>query len=487
MMIKKQTNGKDRGKSGLSKESGSEKRRSRSAAFAGMIIALPILLAGCGDPTTQVQAEGMKKVGSYMVVQEADYTEGGETEEVLATFTSSDNLCEIRKYASYYEVTLDYRNGTPSEVGAAYARTIRKASPDYEKDFEPYLYENIRLAFSGRNVNYTSLEKRIMTLFESLPDEYKEELAGFAREIAQDEEGYEENGKLSYVEAITMQMIPDALRQTACSALSIWGSKTESGERLSMRNLEWNIGSKNQISALHTVLHMNKGERSITSIGMLGLLDIITAVSDDGVMVGILDVGSRQGDPYIYEGKKCYTFDLRYALEQFTTAKEVGEYMVGESGDYTWCHNLFITDKEDAFCAEDVTSEVAATGKAKSVLRSAETPIHDGLSWDSEDSLCIVNSFATKGNQDGFTNSTSNLVRFVKYNNWVKEKEKFDVADFKGIMAKEIVDQMDVANVHSSGTVHTVILDYATGKIQVAFTTGECADDIPRFLEIGHY
>ena len=45
MMIKKQTNGKDREKSGLSKESGLKKRKSRSAVFAGMIFTLSMCVS----------------------------------------------------------------------------------------------------------------------------------------------------------------------------------------------------------------------------------------------------------------------------------------------------------------------------------------------------------------------------------------------------------------------------------------------------------
>ena len=66
-------------------------------------------------------------------------------------------------------------------------------------------------------------------------------------------------------------------------------------------------------------------------------------------------------------------------------------------------------------------------------------------------------------------------------------EDKFSVADAKGLMAKEVVDEYIVSNVHNSGNVHTVIVDYATGKIHVSFTKGDCAEDIPRFLEVGSY
>ena len=61
------------------------------------------------------------------------------------------------------------------------------------------------------------------------------------------------------------------------------------------------------------------------------------------------------------------------------------------------------------------------------------------------------------------------------------------MADVKGLMAREVVDQYEVSNVHNSGTVHTVIVDYATGKIHVSFTKDETAEDVPRFIEVGEY
>ena len=177
----------------------------------------------------------------------------------------------------------------------------------------------------------------------------------------------------------------------------------------------------------------------------------------------------------------------RYALEHFSTAREAGEFLVGESGDFTWCNNLFLTDKEEAFCCENATEEVAAAGRARSVLRDAASELLEGLKWDNPDSLCVVNSFATKGNQDAFSGEPYNMNRWMKYRNYVREKEKFSLGDVKAIMAHEIVDQHEVANVHNSGTVHTVIVDYATGTIHVSFTKGMMAEDVPHFVDIGRY
>lgn len=451
-----------------------------------LTVAVTLFSFGGCSSSAQVISDGMEKVGSLNVESPAGYTDASPAEEPVFETASDNGLCTIVKYPSYYSVTLDYEKGSPSEVGAAYAETILKAVPDYETVFEPYLFENIRNAFFGRDIRYDSLEKRIMSLISSLPDEYREEVESFAKTIANGEEGYLENGKMSYIEALTMQLIPDALRPTACSALSIGGSRTVSGERLTMRNLEWSLGSSAQMTRIHAVTFMKKGENSITAISVLGLFDMITAVNDDGVMVGILDVGTVNRMPFVYEGKKSYTFDIRYVLEKYDNAADAAKYLSENSGSYTWCHNLLVTDRRDAFCCENATAEAVAEDRAHSVIRTPDTPLMEGLAWDTPDTLCIVNSYATEGNQDGFSGEPSNMIRFVKYNNWVSETEKFSVADLKGIMAREVVDQYEVANVHNSGTVHTVIVDYATGDIHVAFTTGECADDIPEYILVGN-
>ena len=289
---------------------------------------------------------------------------------------------------------------------------------------------------------------------------------------------------LSYEEAVLAQMIPDALRPTCCSALSLWGSKTTTGDRITLRNLEWNLGSDNQMGKIHAVTHMKNGERSLTAISVLGLLDIISGINDDGVFAAILDVGSSQHEAYVCEGRKCYTMELRFALEEYSTARGLGEFMVAESGNYTWCHNLIISDKNDSFCAEDCVSQVVESGMGKSILRDCNTPILKGLSWDSPDSLCVVNSFASAGNQDGFSGSYSNIIRFAKYNEWVKAKDKFSPKDVKDLITQETVEQYAVQNVHGAGSAQLILIDYHTGSVQVAFSGADGVSDKPDFIEV---
>ena len=462
--------------------------KNHTRCFA-LILVLTALLTGCKTSGSVMEGQGelsAKPVDSFYTKEVKEYTDEGIIEEPKDVLISDDGLCTIKVMPSYYDITLDYENGDRASVGKAYGTLIREKMPEYIETMEPYLFENIRMAYGG-TVSAEAVEKREKVLLDSMRPEYKEEITAFAEAISNGAHGITEDNVISYEEAVLMQMIPDALRPTCCSALTLWGSKTQSGDMIELRNLEWNLGSANQMGKIHAVTHMKNGDRSLTAMSVLGLLDIISAINDDGVFAAILDVGSVQESPYVYEGKKCYTMELRYALEEYSSARDLGEFMVGESGDFTWCHNITITDGKDAFCAEDCVRQVSSSGKGKSVLRDADTPIFEGLDWESEDSLCIVNSFTSAGNQDGFTGVSSNIVRFAKYNEWVKAKDKFSPKDVKDMITQETVDQYTVQNVHGGGSAQLIIVDYHTGTVQIAFSNANGVDDKPDFIEVDRF
>lgn len=417
------------------------------------------------------------------IVEVAEYEDAGVVDTCTAEFQSEDGLCTIKKMEYYYDVTLDYENGEPKDVGKAYAETIFQAYPTYEEIVEPFLYENIDDVYPNLRGQYSFLNARLEALLNSLPTEYREELEGFATALSEGEKGFEQNGQISYEEALLLQMVPDAIRGTACSALSLWGDKTVTGERITFRSLEWILGSEYQMCTAHAVVHMKKGEKTITSLNVLGILDMVSAVNDDGVFVGILDVGL--GGSYKFEDKKCYTYELRYALETFDNATDLGNYMVENSGDFTFCHNIIISDAENTYCAEDAVQAMQDSGAAYSVLRNADTPLLSGVTWDSPDSLCVVNSYISEGNKDGLTNDSFNMVRFEKYKAWVLALDKFSVADVKNMVTQEKRDSVEIARVRPDNVYQQIIVDYHTGKIQVAFTGIEGVKDQPVFVDIG--
>lgn len=468
-------------------------KRQALACMAAML-----LLTGCAQGETY---EGFERpalpAGELQLVSDTyrdapeEFADEGIPDSCTETVSSDDGACVIRKMEHYYDVTIDYEHFTPQETGKAYAEALIKVFPDFQEAAEPYLYENIMMAFPALTDDYEPVKQRITYLAEQIRDEYREELYSFAETLSGGVHGYEEDGVISYEEALTFNLIPEALRGTACSALSLWGDKTETGDMIAARFLDWNLGSQNQMCMLHTVVHAQKGERSYTGISFLGFLSVISAVSDDGVLAAILDGSSAE--LFTYENRKCYTYELRHALEEYDTAREVGQYMVDHSRDFTFSHNIFVADGKESFCAEDASGALQESGKGFSALRGSDAQLMDSLHWDNPDSLCVVNSFATKGNLDGFSGSANNYVRFMKYNEWLSERERFTIGQIKTALTREKVkqgekeDEAYVDNVRNTGTVQIILVDYHTGRIQVSFTRAEGPSDDVIFTDIGHF
>ena len=449
--------------------------------------------AGYEDFEIPVQPENALELVSDAYRQDLTlYEDSGIPDNCLETVASDDGVCEIRRMEHYYDVTLHYEGHTPAEAGKAYAQAAIRAFPGYHEMLEPYLYENIMIAFPAVTDDFAPVEERISCLADSLRPEQKEELFSFAEELSGGTHGFAEDGHISYEEAIACNLIPEAMRGTACSALSLWGDKTESGDMIAARFLDWMLGSEYQMCQLHTVIHADKGKSSYTGISFLGFSGIISAVNDDGVFAAILDVGSGD-EKYVCKDRKCYTFELRHALETYDSAREVGEFMVKNSGSFTFSHNIYIADGRETYCAEDAVAGLQESGKGSSLLRDSSTPLLEAVHWNEPDSLCVVNSFAAQGNQDHFTGSTSNLVRFFKYSEWVAAEDRFTVGELKTALTQEQVNlgmqesEPDLTNVRNRGTSQIIIVDYHTGRIQVSFTSPDGPSDDVIFTDIGHF
>ena len=245
--------------------------KSRKITAVCAVLLSAMMLSGCGRVTYDdfdIPESGESSlVPVENVFSEKHYTGVAPTkEETKEVYESADGLCRIEQKDSYYDVTLDYENGSYKDVGAAYAEAILLARPDYAEYLEQYLYENINAVANDSNEEYEEIEKRTTAIYMALDEDYRQELDGFAERLSSDEEKFEKNGKLCHGEVILMELIPDVLRGTACSALSANGSTTASGERITCRVLEWQLGSENQICQAHSLVHYKNGKKSFTSV-----------------------------------------------------------------------------------------------------------------------------------------------------------------------------------------------------------------------------
>lgn len=351
-----------------------------------------------------------------------------QKEKTIATVKSSDGLAVIDKKESYYEVTLNLEEGSHYDVGKAYGEAILQIYPDFIEIAELSLYKNVGpLIGSGANANV--LKERLNAVIPQIPKEYVDEINGFVDAVAKGKTPFQADGKLSREEIFALNLLPDIVRGTQRSGMAVSGDKSYTGSTITGRILEWFFGSEKFMTKLHSVVTFKNYDKTITTIGFLGLFNVITAVNDDGVFLGILD--SETGEPFVAEGKKCYTYEIRKALENYTTAEEVAKYTNSLSTEYTFSHNLLITDSKNAFVAENCVSG----GKAG--IRTADSKLAKSLKWNNPDSLCVVNGFALKGSFNNLVSKPHNKIRWKKFNDRLKKYEKVDADDIKDILTED--------------------------------------------------
>lgn len=443
-----------------------------------------VLLTGCGSSFVPPQSEvPIKPVGNNYI--ENHYEGVAPTAEpVLETFTSADGLCVIEKKNSYYDVTLDFEKGSHRDVGRAYGEALMKACGDLGEVFEPYLFENIRNAFPNLDSEYAGVKKRIDAVMENIDPDYRDELEGLAEVMGEGRTGFCEDGSFTEDEAKLVSLVADVLRPTACSAISLDGSRTATGNRLNARLLDWDLGSDRQVCKVQCVLRMKNGKKSFVAVTELGVLSALTAVNRYGLMVSEFDVGSGSNTPFECEGRTSYTFDLRHCVENCKKAREAGEYLVKNSSRYTFCVNALLTDPDEALCAELVCTGNEKDGR--SLLRDGSTKLNKGAEWGDPNVLCIVNCFVADGNHDGLTLDTSNIVRWKKYDQLFCTGEKLTVGRFKELMSCEKQNKA-LVNFRNEGTMHMVIADYSDCTLQAVFAGIEKNVDTPEYIDLGSW
>lgn len=394
------------------------------------------------------------------------------------TFRSADGLCVIEKKQSYYDVTLDFTTGNHYDTAVAYAETITKAFPDYKKILEQYLYESIAMVFPD-DTDYSFLAGRTAILSESLPQQYRDEINGFASAVSDTESGFENDGIVSIDEAVLSQFVPDVLRETSCSAVSVWGESSETGMPLTARVLEWNSGSESQLSLINCVVRMKNTSDTLTSITYLGIMNVMTGVNSNGLMMGILDFGSD--NDYDYTDRRSYSWDVRYALENFSAARDAGTFMTQNASRYTFSHNLIISDTKEACCAEISISE-----ERKPVIRYSTTPVCKSVECDIPDYICTANSVLTKDNNPSI--SRYDILKLNRYSRLAAEAGKLNATKLKNILTCENAEEYPQNSyIYSHDVIMMMVTDYSDHRMQVMFTGRDGPVNHPEFIDIGTF
>lgn len=392
-----------------------------------------------------------------------------------------DKSAEIVDMGSYFRVTLDYTESiSHREMGESYMNCILKVVPDFEKLVDSYLSELI-----NNNEIYSNVLDRAADIRNQIPQEYIDEIEGMASKLSGTTDSLRCDDKLSVEELYMFNLVPDAYRGTMCSVVSVFGSRSETGKSITARNMDWYGGEMNQIPRIQCVMTILYNDKKICAIDYLGFMGIITGFNNSKVFAAILDSGT--GDVYSSQGKRSYTMDLRYALENTTSLDELADYMKNPSRYYAFNHDIFLSDPDVSKVLENNFS--VGTYKHRK-LRSSKSELNSGIKWGISDAIACVNSFIIKGNYDNHTDNKYNTKRWdniiktlIKCGSKVSVEELKQVISYDGGTPGTFTDSGDLYN---KMTQQIIIFEPDTFNLEIYFHPSDTRDipDDPTFIEV---
>lgn len=412
------------------------------------------------------RVKGIKK-GTITAKAEKD----GKSTTFRIVVSENQNTLTFTDMEKYYNVVFDYTKGTsPLEMGEMMGQAIKSAEPKYEQYIESYLVNVMRDISGGRPLNdvYDMFLKRVRDIRPTMAQEYRDEIDGIAQQMSGGSRNEIGDMKLSLDEMYIYNLLGDIYRASQCSVISVFGEKSATGHTITGRNLDW-TDPRDQWAKVQALLTIKTKEKSIMTIGFLGYQAVITGLSQDKIFSAILD--SEAVDKYYSKDKRSYFFDLRTALMTKKTLDEIAQYMGDPSKAYAFNHLVFLSDPDESKVLENNFSG-RGTNMRRS-LRSWNSELNDGLTWDEPYSVGAVNAFLLKGNYDNLTG-----VR-VNENRWRCLKKQMSLHSGKltvdELTAVTICNNgdglggMDRGDLYNNMTIQTVIIEPDTLKMKIAF------------------
>lgn len=163
-------------------------------------------------------------------------------------FTVSKGNVTIIDKGSYYQVNLDFKNQVSHKmIGQEYGAAIREMVPKYESLVDSYLSD-----IAKSDVMYNAFIERANDIKPQIDKDYRDELEGMASSFSSPVKNVLGDGKLSLDELYVINLLADVSRGTQCSALGVYGNRSETNHTIAGRIMDWNPGSQNQIAKIQS-------------------------------------------------------------------------------------------------------------------------------------------------------------------------------------------------------------------------------------------
>ena len=351
-------------------------------------------------------------------------------------------------------IYVDARDRSGTEIGAAVGNSIKAKFPAIALKMDAYLTEFIgNIAYQTGDSSQDLFDyyavPRINAVKNNVEERYKAEVNAIGSSLGLSGTDVLGDGVLSSNELWAIQLLPDIARETNCSGFGVFGDYSISGSSIVGRNLDWHTTLDFQsIQAITVYLYE---DRALVNIGFAGFAGVLTGYNSNGLFGAILDspLGGEYPDwPY---DKRSYVFDLRYALEVFTSISQASNYLYDKP--YTFSHNMLFADTTDVQVLEHPQG-------MNGQLRTDQSILQSDLSWGRSNQIAVVNFFALAG-------LPANERYYHNYDRWDRFYELAGFNAGSKASSEEIGSIMidTLGGIFNNGTVQSLVFSTAEKNI----------------------
>ncbi|MBR58213.1 MAG: hypothetical protein CMH54_09350 [Myxococcales bacterium] len=184
------------------------------------------------------------------------------------------------------------------------------------------------------------------TMWSHVPERYRREMEGLAK-----------GSGFTVQQIFLMQSFLDLKKMVACSTFGVLPSRSETGEPMLARNLDFPSLGMAQKYSLVIVRHPEKGVATAT-IGWPGLLGTLSGLSEKGVAMAMMEVETRRSSLHGMPYQLLY----RWALEN---AKDVDGYIAQiQKAKRTASNNIMVMDASGGAAVLELTAAKVAVRRA---------------------------------------------------------------------------------------------------------------------------
>ena len=352
----------------------------------------------------------------------------------------------IQQGDGYYRITMDYTTGLSNrEMGRELAQKIRQQVPNYESYMDDMLARQLLLTENVSPpltpVGFGLALNRAREIIKNVPIEYVDELNGM-QEVFNSTIDQPGDGVLSANELLVIQLFPDVLRVTGCSASGVFGDSSISGNTVFGRNLDWFSYPLVPASHIQALTTFKKKNSTIVNFSAAGFLPAGSSFNQSKVFGAVLDAEIPTLDyPTNLNGFRSYVFDLRYALENNTTLQGVADFMSNSGRLYAFNHLIFLADKNVQKVLENNVRQPNASPPVRALRSSTSTlnpniPNPEQRTWVFGNAIATVNDFRLPGTYfepDDVSNSSRWTSFKSLYNTYLANNSRISIQQLKSI------------------------------------------------------